>query len=316
MKKLNILLLMLAPGFLTGQAYTEIDEFAQSVKYSQDYKKIATTLAAPYAEETKKARAIFSWIAHHFKYDDRQYEQYQKDSGDRISYSTQEELERKQQERIEKKIEVAMRKKRGVCQDLSWLYQAMLKEVGIKSEFVTGYSRNNPAQMGKIPRDARHAWNAIHVDGQWGLCDLTWSVNMFEPRGDDFFLMPPEDFLKSHYPEEEEWQLADSLISLEQWSNRLYYHKSYATYKISSIKVDGHAHDDMTVPYNSTFEIALADNSPEVYALKPKTKKQVKLDFDGNTHRLNFKDHKLRGQVKIGVRKGDLIETLLEFKVE
>ena len=314
--KWMIFTLAMIPGVLFAQSYSEVDEFAQSVKYNQDYKKTATTLAAPYTKQTQKARAIFSWIAYHFKYDDRQYEQYQKDSGDRITYSTQEELERKQQERIEKKIEAAMRKKRGVCQDLTWLYQAMLKEVGIKSEFVTGYSRNNPAQMGRVPKDARHAWNAIQIDGQWGLCDLTWSISMFEPRGDDFFLMLPEDFLKSHYPEEEKWQLVDTSISLEQWSNRLYYHKSYATYKITSIKVDGQAYDYMTVPYNSIFEIVLADNSPEVYALKPKAKKQIKLDFDGNTHHLNFEDHKLRGQVKIGVRKGDLIETLLEFKVE
>jgi transglutaminase/protease-like cytokinesis protein 3 len=204
-----LFMLAILPNFLSAQAFQEVDAFAKSVKYTRNYQRAATTLATPYTDEADKARAIFSWIAYHFKYDDQQYEQYQKNSGDRISYSTPEELAQKQQERIQQKIEVAMRKKRGVCQDFSWLYQAMLKEVGIASEFVTGYSRTNPAQMGKIPKEARHAWNAIQVNGQWALCDLTWSVNMFSPQGDDFFLMPPQDFLKSHYPEEEQWQLVD-----------------------------------------------------------------------------------------------------------
>ncbi|TSW48761.1 Kyphoscoliosis peptidase [Bagarius yarrelli] len=102
-----------------------------------------------------------------------------------------------------------------------------IREVGIQCEEVSGYSKGIGQRPGHRLADkpSDHMWNAVWVKGQWGLLDACWgagTVNMdtktFVKRFDDFyFLTEPKDFINSHFPDEENWQLLNAPISLKQF---------------------------------------------------------------------------------------------------
>jgi len=312
------LLLFLLPGVMLCQDYTEIDAFARSVKFSKDYKTVAQDLAKPYQTDEEKVRAIFTWITHHISYDERQQAAHQKNNNTyRIGFESEADLKQKQQARIKEKIERTLKKQKGVCQDYAWLFQAMLAEVGIECAFVSGYGRNNPMQMGRVPRNPDHAWNAAKLDGEWALFDLTWSTDVSAYGGNGFFMMPPAAFYRSHFPSDQKWLLMDSAPRLEDWSNQMFWHKCYSGYKVQSIELDGTEHQHYEVPYNRELNLTTAlQPGLSLYALKSNGKKPVQLEKgEGNTYTFRPADHRMRGSVVIAVLNGKKLAPLMEFKV-
>ena len=318
MKKIYLLLLVFLPTLAFCQDYKEIDAFARSVKFTRNYKEAARKLAKPYQTEKEKARAIYTWISTNIRYDEKQEKAAQKNPTYRIGYSSEADLQQKRQEYIQEKIEHTLKKKKGVCQDYSWLFQAMLTEIGIECEFVSGYSRTSPSQMGRIPQRPGHAWNAAKIDGEWALFDLTWSTDMSAYGGNGFFMMSPEEFYKSHYPSNAEWLFIEPAPSLENWSNQMFWYKSYNRYKVENIEIDGKGHQHFEVPYNSELKItAILKPGQTLYALKRNSKKQIELtEKEAGTYILSPSEHRLRGSVLIGVLEGSKLAPLLEFKIK
>ena len=318
MKKIFLLLLLALPTIIFCQDYKEIDAFARSVKFSRDYKEAAKKLAKPYQTEKEKTRAIYTWISTNIRYDEKQEKAAQKNPTYRIGYSSETDLQQKRQEYVQGKIEHMLKKKKGVCQDYSWLFQAMLGEIGIECEFVSGYSRTSPSQMGRIPHSPRHAWNAAKIDGEWALFDLTWSTDMSVYGGNGFFMMSPKEFYKSHYPSNIEWLFMKPAPSLEDWSNQIFWYKSYNRYKVENIEIDGKGHHHFEVPYNSELKIiATLKPGQTLYALKRNSQKQVELtEKEVGTYIISPSEHRLRGSVLIGVLEGSKLAPLLEFKVK
>lgn len=308
--------LLLLPLTAISQNYEAVDAFARSVDFSKDYQAKAKELSAPYESEEEQVRAIFTWIAHHIRYDKRQARRYEPGQGEEVRAKSKAELARLQQARIEEKLGRMLRKRKGVCQDYSWLLQAMLKTIGIESAFVSGYSRTSPEQMGRTPRQPAHAWNAVRVNEDWQLLDLTWSTDMEEYGSNGFFLMPPEDFLKSHYPSDEKWQLLDNPITLEEWADRVYWHKSYNRHDLSDLRVDGEPHQHHIIPYESLVSLrAQLQPGQKLYAFRNKGKKQVELKRSGQTYTADLKANRLRGTVTIGLLQGQRLSPVLTFRV-
>jgi hypothetical protein len=316
MKILRLILLLCLPSALMAQDYKEVDAFARSVAFSKDYEAKAKELAAPYETETEQVRAIFTWIAHHIRYDKGQARGFEPGQGELVRADSEAELERLEQARIAEKLDRMLRKRKGVCQDYSWLLEAMLETIGIESAFVSGYSRTSPEQMGRTPRQPAHAWSAIRIDGDWQLFDLTWSTDMEEFGSNGFFMMPPEEFLKSHYPSEEKWQLIDDPITLEEWSDRAYWHKSYNRYPVSDLRVNGEPHQHYVIPYES--ELSLTGElqpGQKLYAIKGNGEKRVELTRSGEVYTVDLEANRLRGTVTIGVLGEGRFSGLVTFKV-
>jgi len=316
MKTLYVFLLLCLPAALMAQDYKGVDAFARSVSFSKDYEAKAKELSARYESEEEQVRAIFTWIAHHIRYDKGQARRYKPGQGEVVRAQSEAELERLEQARIAEKLDRMLRKRKGVCQDYCWLLQAMLNSLGMESAFVSGYSRTSPEQMGRTPRQPAHAWNAVRVDGDWQLLDLTWSTDMEEYGSNGFFLMPPEEFLKSHYPSDEKWQLLDNPITLEEWADRVYWHKSYNRHDISDLRVDGEPHQHYVIPYESVLSLhAQLPPGQKLYAFRNSGNKQVELEKSGQTYTVDLKANRLRGTVTVGVLQGQRLSPVLTFRV-
>ncbi|XP_026998013.2 kyphoscoliosis peptidase [Tachysurus fulvidraco] len=167
---------------------------------------IARVITQGTRNELEKVRAIWFWLCHYIEYDLDGY------LGLSPKLCTPEEV---------------IKEGRGVCSGFSSICLEMCREVGIQCEEVSGYSKGIGQWPGHKLADkpSDHMWNAVWVKGQWGLLDACWgagTVNMdtktFVKRFDDFyFLTEPREFINSHFPDEENWQLLDTPISLEQF---------------------------------------------------------------------------------------------------
>lgn len=157
-----------------------------------DVKKLSLALTQNTEKEYDKACLIFQWIRTNIKYDSEAYRRNKK----RINATTTDVLKRKE----------------AVCLGYSQLFAEMCQVAGLKAAVIDGYSK-----QGAIPPDMEegdHAWNAIQIDGQWYLADVTWAA---DSRGETYFCSPPEDFIKEHLPADPMWQLLDHPVSADRF---------------------------------------------------------------------------------------------------
>ncbi|XP_035387160.1 kyphoscoliosis peptidase [Electrophorus electricus] len=170
---------------------------------------IAHAITQTARNELEKLRAIWVWLCHSIEYDLEGY------LGVSPKLCTPDEV---------------IKEGRGLCSGFSSICLEMCREVGIQCEEVSGYSKgigHRPGcRLAEKPSD--HMWNAVWVRGQWGLLDACWgagTVDMetksFIKRFDEFyFLTEPAEFINSHFPDDQHWQLLETPLSPEQFELR------------------------------------------------------------------------------------------------
>ena len=100
--------------------------------------------------------------------------------------------------------------KKAVCAGYAKLFIAMAKVTGDTALYVTGVSREID---GSVANGPGHAWNAVEIEGQWYLMDITWNAGYLEGNrfikrySTAYLLTPPQIFVNDHFPEDPAWQL-------------------------------------------------------------------------------------------------------------
>ncbi len=192
--------------------YQVIDSYAIRTPeaYARNLKTLATYLTAPAHSETAKARSIYAWVLSHIRYDGSIY------SGQvyysEVDYATK-----------------VLQSRRAVCTGFALLYKQLLKQAGVQVENVKGYSRVSDSQAGiPIPR-LDHEWNAVRLDGDWYLVDLTWAATTAKEGrfNDHYFLTDPEQFIAQHYPNDPKWQLLSRPVSKGEFDRYPKIHDAY-----------------------------------------------------------------------------------------
>ncbi|XP_072221994.1 kyphoscoliosis peptidase isoform X2 [Leuresthes tenuis] len=183
-----------------------------------DVKTIVTSIIQGARNELERLRAIWVWLCHNIEYDVSGY----------LGHS----------ERLSSTEEV-IAAGRGVCCSYSNLCLEMCREVGIECQEVPGHSKGIGYRQGQSLKHVKsdHLWNAVLLGGQWFLLDACWGagrVDMehesFVKRFDDFyFLTDPEEFIDSHFPDDEKWQLLDMTITLEEFERRVFKTSAFFT---------------------------------------------------------------------------------------
>ncbi|XP_072529681.1 kyphoscoliosis peptidase-like [Salminus brasiliensis] len=171
---------------------------------------IAQTITEGASTDLERLRAIWIWLCHNIEYDVKGY----------LGLT----------EKVcspERVIETG----RGVCCGYSSVCLQMCKEVGIECREVGGHGKGIGYRQGQSYQNTKssHMWNAVSLEGHWYLLDACWGAGIvdmdnkaFIKRYDEFyFLTNPENFINSHCPDEEEWQLLESPIKLEEFEKRV-----------------------------------------------------------------------------------------------
>ena len=208
------------PGkpFTGTPRFPELDEYAKNIASASEasLQTLAASLIRPASNDLEKTRTLFTWIATHIAYDDNGF-----NTG---NYS-------------DMTAEGVLRNRVSVCQGYSNLFQALGKLAGLEIVTITGNAKGITYQPGQSLGNSDHAWNAVRIDGKWKLFDVTWaagygrgvngklvSVRQFD---DYWFDTRPDEFIFSHFPEDDSWQLNEVRISKYQFEKLPYVSSLY-----------------------------------------------------------------------------------------
>ncbi len=252
--------------------FAKIDAFAKKTKSTQTIEKLAHKLTNQYTKPEEKYRAIFTWISYHIAYDTEAL----KNSKKRITDP-----------------KGVLRKKRTVCAGYSKLFQQMCFSVGLECEIISGWARGSKREIGKeLGKKTTHAWNAIKLDGQWYLCDVTWAAGytngpeFHQDFVDAYFCTPPQLFLNNHYPEDKKWFLTTS-ISKKKFVNQVYYGRNGTQMMIEDVNLK-----DGNILYKKdkkiVFEVKVPTAVKKVGVFTPKDKYLTIVDFEQKDGVISF----------------------------
>jgi len=179
---------------LSAQQTAAIDAHALAApsEVESDRKLLVAYLIQGLHTDSEKARAIYRWIT------------------DRISYDADAFLSGRMEDMT---VDDVMKKRMSVCFGFSNLFEKMAKEAGLEVKSISGYAKAYGTSQGQHFDKPNHAWNAVHINGNWFLIDTTWGAGYIKngkfkkEMSEAFFLTPPEQFVFSHFPVDEQWQL-------------------------------------------------------------------------------------------------------------
>lgn len=190
----------------TKNDYTAIDHHARKAPptVSTDLPKLVAYLTQTAANEGEKVRSFYAWMTYNIAYDMQAYN--------------------KGRQRINQSNQDILRRGKAVCFGYAKLMQAMCEKAGIRCEVIVGYSKGALTSTPDL-RNPDHAWNAVQIDGQWHLMDVTWGSGVVYNGTSDFvrefqeeyFLTSPKAFIVNHLPADPMWQLLDCPIQAKQF---------------------------------------------------------------------------------------------------
>lgn len=203
MKKLFLLFLLIGLSVITkaqkSKKFWRVDRTMEVISDTSTYstKGIARFINTEFFTQKDKARAIFIWIAKNIYYD---YDNMFSNSNLKTD-------------------EILMTRK-GVCRDFTNLYSEIANKVGIKTHIIKGYTRKK-----KLVNYDMHSWCASMIDSTWCLIDPTWGSGSiknnlyFKEINNDYFMMRPERFIKTHIPFDPLWQFSNYPITKREFKD-------------------------------------------------------------------------------------------------
>ena len=198
MKRFSFIILLLCSiNFTYSVNYSKVDKLSGSVPSGMKTPdQIAGYLTKGLTSPFEKTRAIYYWISHNIKYDVAAM-----NSND--TYINSKEL-----------VDAVLKRKMGVCAHYAELFHALCKSAGVESFVISGYTITN-GQVARLP----HAWNAVRIKSRFYAIDATWAAGHFmngkyrQVFNDEYFLINPSVFIKTHIPFDPIWQFLDNPVS-------------------------------------------------------------------------------------------------------
>lgn len=196
---------------------------------------LAKQLASLGKTEREKVRAIFRWITEHIDYNVMPFgskrtvvKQFYKEPED--SSAALPPLN----ERVSAKV---LNTGVAFCEGYSRLFKTLCDHAGIKAEIIYGYARTNNNRRFAV----NHTWNAVYIDSTWHLVDVTWASGVvtyaneyIRQYNDHYFLTPPDEFVRDHYPEDPQWTLLKDPPVYREFAQSPFRYSGYLKSGVSS----------------------------------------------------------------------------------
>ena len=273
----SVLFLFVSPIFC--QTFHEVDERVTNYPYFNSLEDLGIRIQNDYNSDANRVRAAFRWIALNIEYKKTLDEVFEPSK--RLLYIS--EFVKKQQIRkLEmEKTSNAFKNKRGVCIEFSLMLNKLCAQFGLQSKVIPGVLKTSIKDIdGKI-QYKNHAWNAVLLEGEWQLMDVTLASGYWNPRSnrfvrkftDYYFFTSPEAFMTNHYPVNQEWKLSEKPLELDAFFSAPMFYPNYFTNKV---KLTDATQGTVILSKNNQFEVSF-DNLPQKSELFFKTKGDVGL---------------------------------------
>ncbi len=179
---------------------------AETPSSSPSTAELAQLITLNASTESGKVHAIYRWIVNSIRYDH--------------ALRTSKRLQDKIYTSEENVVKNVLLRKKALCGGYAFLFRDLCRSVGITAEAIHGFTKDFSG-VKKEYDNPHHTWNAVRIDGKWKLLDIAWAVGYgSDGVPDDFwFLLPPEEFIYSHYPQDVKWTLMQDPISFSAFQN-------------------------------------------------------------------------------------------------
>jgi len=237
-----------------------IDNKVESIPVSNT-ETLAKQLAALGITEREKVRAIFRWITENIEYNVRPIGR--KKNTPVLFYEEPDDSSAPLPPLNERVAAKVLHKGVAFCEGYSRLFKSLCDHSGIKAEIIYGYARtNNNRRFG-----VNHTWNAVYIDSAWHLLDVTWAsgfvtfANEYIRQYNDFyFLTPPEQFIRDHYPEDQQWTLLENPPVYREYSQSPFRYSGYTKAGINNYfpsrgVIDASVGDTIVIELNAKRQI-------------------------------------------------------------
>lgn len=182
----------------TNTEYAAIDKKVALIpqKATVSTEEIAKYINSNFKTENDKIRAIFFWTTSN------------------ISYDLKNMFVNNSNDTTKDRITKTLKNKKGICSDYAAIFNELATLVGIESEVISGYTKQNE----KIAT-LSHAWCAAKIDDKWCVFDPTWGSGavtngvFVKKINDYYFKTEPTKFIASHIPFDYLWQILNYPIT-------------------------------------------------------------------------------------------------------
>ncbi len=250
-------------------------EMYKDLKHPED---IADAVTDGLKDPREKTEAIFKWVAGNIAYDIKMYDDFKtgerdKKKGKRIKRSEMEEHNAD-------KVERALKKKKGICEDYALVFKAICDEANIETKLIKGWIRNDPSKLRST--GAKHVWNVVKIDGEWLHCDATYASGflnnydeyVFDYEGESYFFPNPEQMQYTHFPKDTTYKLTPVALTKDQFKKRPLVGKGFFTNKITKldpneVAISVKRGENITIAFESEEKLT------EVTCYRPKTDEYI-----------------------------------------
>jgi transglutaminase/protease-like cytokinesis protein 3 len=307
----SILLLLLLVSSAVYPQFEAVDAKVRTYPKSySDAQKLADRINTDFTSDEEKARAIFTWTALNISYDMHAYYA-QANGGVAFSYTTPEDKLIKEREFRLKLVKKALRSGKAICEGYTSLFTYLCALTDIQAVIIPGTSKTNYSQIGQLPTQSDHTWNAVKLNGKWQLVDVTWAAGVvkgnekkFTPYFNDaYFCTDPDKFFLNHFPDDKRWLLTDK--SAEQFAELPFY---YPTYLKSDYRINAE-HGAIVFPRNVAvrFNIENLNDGDIVYYITSRDNILDPLRVDENNNFVIPPSAKLSGYLTIFVNEKPIV---------
>lgn len=187
--------------------------------------------------DLQKVTAIFRWVTDNISYNLRAINR----GGDAsVFYEEPDDTSTVLKPLTERVAENVLRRRVAVCDGYSRLFKSLCDHAGIPCEVITGYARTGWNSGSKFR--SNHKWNAVRIDSSWYLLDATWASGFITYPTDEFvrnldnryFLTPPDQFIRDHYPEDINWTLLKNPPTLSEFYKAPFHYTAFIRAGITS----------------------------------------------------------------------------------
>ena len=154
--------------------------------------------------DLEKAYLVYYWVAHNIDYDFKSF------SKNKIGDTSPDSV---------------LKTGSSVCSGYSSLFHNLVTYLGIECVDIDCFAKGYGFQIGEaIPNKTNHQHNAIKLNNQWYLIDVTFGAgsivkNEYKRDFNNFyFCCDPKEFVLTHFPTDQKWQLLKEPISKELFS--------------------------------------------------------------------------------------------------
>ena len=177
-----------------------------------------------YKKDEEKVRAYYTWIAYNVVYDLNRYYTVRPPDFD-IEFDSEYINKSISNQKRDKLIIRVFKNRKALCLGLSTLFQELCLRSNIEAKVIEGVTKGSVNDINNSNYLKNHAWNAVKINNQWKLIDLTFSsgyenstTKQWEQHFNDFyFFTSPEKLITTHLPANENFQLIKDPVSIKSF---------------------------------------------------------------------------------------------------